>query len=208
MLQGLKEYVTQPMPINAKTVLIFILFMAVSIGSILLAFKSFAACCRFSKKNRVSLFNLLHIICYGLIVAYFSLKDTYLKSTPINEIPKQILIVIAVVIFIIPTLMNIIKCKLFYGIQYSIWQMLFSLIFTSLVYAIIGMIILAIAVFIGASTSATDSNIIWIANYNTNSFRIREVSTDRYIDDDGNYYNRYGDNYYNESGEVFYRTQM
>ncbi len=194
------------MDINICTILLFILFIAIAIGGLLVAFKSFSACCKFTRKNRYPFFHIGHIISYGIITAYFTLKEEQISNDIFDNIPKALIIGIIVVLFIIPTIMNFIKCGFIFGLQYTLWQALFSLIFCSLVYAIIGIIILLIAVILGAS--GNDERRIWLINYNTSSFPVRMISATQAIDDNGNYYRKNGKYFYDDDNNYYWEATM
>lgn len=197
-MNKIKEFLDTPLS-NENNILYILMFILAGITAIAVMFiiiKSLISCVKHSKKYKYKFINIPNIICLSIAIAYIAYKDK-IDEFINGKFPNTVIYIILTVLILIPLIRNIINCKLFYGIQYTLWQTFFGLFSISVVYAVICLIIMAAAVFIGISTS-TEGSRVWLMSYTKPRISGTLVSDTIVIDDNGNNYYKNGEYFYDD----------
>lgn len=200
-MDKIKELLKTPIDDTNPALIIFLFVTALLLSATMLfvLVKSLIACIKYNKSNKYKFVNIPNIICFSIVVAYFYYKD-YVNSAIQNKIPVLLIYILAAILALIPLIRNLINCKFIYALQYTMWQVAFSLFCISVVYAIVALFIL-VAVFFFGATSATDTKRIRLASATGEIVYATEISTYQLVDDSGNHYYKSGDYFYSDNGD-------
>lgn len=197
-MDKIKEFLNTPLNSESNVIYIFIFLLAGILAVVFMTFvvKSFISCIKHSKNYKYKFINIPNIICLAIVVACFAYKDK-IEAFINGKIPNAVIYIMIAVLILVPLIRNIINCKLFYGIQYTLWQAFFGLFSISAIYAVICLIILVIAVLLGISSSA-EGHRVWLMSYTRPRISATMVSQSLVIDDSGNNYYRNGEYFYDD----------
>ncbi len=196
----LTDFLNQGIEINFNDSKVIGMFVgAILIGIVFLVFFVWMTlkAQKIARRKGVMLFNIFHIILFGIPVAAITFIPFFQKQI-------SLWCILTVILWIVPLAINIVRLGK-YGILFSFLQLVFALLVCSVVGTVFVAILIIVALFFSGAMWAGDYFDFFIVDNTGRISGVTKTGKGTFVDSNGNYYMYTGTpgEYRDENGNIY-----